>query len=117
MFRSIDTAEDEAGDDLRRMIGDAEPFALTGMVVAEVLQGLPREVRRTEAYLPQWDLLDPRGFLTYQEAVAIFWLYRSKGVSLTTTDARVGAIGPAHRASVFTLDKDFTRMARWTGLK
>ncbi|MGB2673063.1 MAG: hypothetical protein WAO11_20310, partial [Candidatus Acidiferrum sp.] len=55
-----------AGDALRRMIGDAEPFALTGIVVAEVLQGLTRDVARIEAYLAQWDLLEPTGFVTYR---------------------------------------------------
>jgi predicted nucleic acid-binding protein len=106
-----------AGDALRRMIAQAEPFALTGIVVAEVLQGLTREVARIEGYLAQWDLLEPRGFETYRAAAAIFRLCRSKGVSLTTTDALIGAIALEHGASVFTLDKDFGRMARWTGLK
>ena len=106
-----------AGDALRRMIGDAEPFALTGIVVAEVLQGLTRDVARIEAFLAQWDLLEGSGFATYREAAAIFRLCRSKGVSLTTTDALIAAIALEHGASVFTLDKDFARMARWTGLK
>lgn len=106
-----------AGDALRRMIEDAEPFSLTGIVVAEVLQGLTRDVAQIEAYLARWELLEPRGFDTYRSAAAIFRLCRSKGVSLTTTDALIGAIALEHGATVFTLDKDFTRMARWTGLR
>jgi predicted nucleic acid-binding protein len=106
-----------AGEALRRMIAQAEPFALTGIVVAEVLQGLTRDVARIEGYLAQWDLLEPRGFGTYREAAAMFRLCRNKGVSLTTTDALIGAIALEHGAGVFTLDKDFGRMARWTGLK
>jgi len=105
-----------AGHELRRMIGDAEPFALTGVVVAEVLQGLTREVSRIEHYLSQWEMLEPGGFATYREAAAIFRLARSKGVSLTTIDALIAAIAQEHRASVFTLDKDFSRIARLTGL-
>src|SRR5712664_1866908 len=73
-----------AGDELRRMIADAEPFALTGVVVAEILQGLTREASRIEHYLSQWEMLEPRGFRTYGEAAAIFRLGRTKGVSLTT---------------------------------
>jgi predicted nucleic acid-binding protein len=106
-----------SGNALRRMIAQAEPFALTGIVVTEVLQGLTRDVARIEGYLAQWDLLEPQGFETYREAAAIFRLCRSKGVSLTTTDAVIGAIALEHGASVFTLDRDFGRMARWTGLK
>jgi predicted nucleic acid-binding protein len=51
-----------AGTELHRMIEEAEPIVLTGVVVAEVLQGLTREERRIENYLTQWELLEPRGF-------------------------------------------------------
>jgi hypothetical protein len=37
-----------AGNELRRMSGDAEPFALTGLVVTGIPQGLTREVSRIE---------------------------------------------------------------------
>jgi len=40
---------------------------------------------------------------------------RPKGVSLTTIDALIAAIALEYRASVFTLDKDFSRIARLTG--
>src|SRR5260370_28554090 len=109
-------APGRAGDELRGMIRDAEPFALTGVVVAEILQGLTREVSRIEHYLSQWEMLEPGGFRTYREAAAIFPLARSKRPSLTTIDALIAAIALEHRASVFTLDKDFSRIARLTGL-
>jgi predicted nucleic acid-binding protein len=105
-----------AGHELRRMIGVAEPFALTGVVVAEILQGLTRDFGLIEHYLSQWEMLEPRGFRTYREAAAIFRLGRAKGVSLTTMDALIAAIALEHRASVFTCDKDFSRIARLTRL-
>ncbi len=105
-----------AGSELRRMISDAEPFALTGVVITEILQGLTRDVRRIEQYLSQWDLLEPSGLRTYREAAAIFRLGRAKGVSLTTVDVLIAAVALEHGASVFTLDKDFSRIARLTGL-
>jgi predicted nucleic acid-binding protein len=110
------TSPGRAGNELRRMIGDAEPLALTGVVITEILQGLTRDVRRIEQYLSQWDLLEPRGLRTYREAAAIFRLGRGKGVSLTTIDVLIAAVALEHRASVFTLDKDFSRIARLTGL-
>jgi len=106
-----------AGSELRRLIDEVEPFALTGVVVTEVLQGLTRDVNRIERFLSMWDLLEPRGFSTYREASAISRLARSKGISLTTIDTLIAAIALEHRASLFTLDKDFSRVARITALR
>ena len=106
-----------AGNELRRMIAEAEPVALTGLVAAEVLQGLTRKVRDIERYLTLWDMLKPHGFSTYRRAAAIFRLARSKGISLNTIDALIAAIAIEHGASIFTLDQDFARIARLTGLE
>lgn len=105
-----------AGRELRRMIEESEPFALTGVVVSEILQGLTREVAAIEQFLAQWELLEPRGFQTYQRAATIFRSARGKGVALTTIDTLIAAIALEHRASVFTLDRDFSRIAAITGL-
>ncbi len=93
------------------MIAEAEPFALAGVVVTEVLQGLKRDVSRIEHYLSQWDMLEPSGFRTYREAAVIFRSARAKGVAVTTVDALIVAIALEHRATLFTLDRDFTRIA------
>ena len=70
-----------SGAELRRMIEEAEPFALTGIVVAEVLQGLTRDVKRIEQYLAQWEMLEPRGFETYREAASIYRATRERDYS------------------------------------
>jgi len=106
----------DAGEELRRMISEAEPFALTGVVVTEILQGLTRDAAEIERYLSQWEMLEPKGFRTYREAARIFRLARAKGVSLTTIDALIATIALERHAGVFTLDKDFSRIARLTGL-
>jgi predicted nucleic acid-binding protein len=106
-----------AGNALRRMIEEAEPFALTGVVVAEVLQGLTRDASRVEEYLAMWEMLEPSGFPTYREAAAIFRVARSKGISLTTVDTLIAAIAIEYDASLFSLDKDFARVARITPLR
>jgi predicted nucleic acid-binding protein len=105
-----------AGAELRRMIEDSEPFALTGVVVAKVLQGLTRDAGPIEGFLAQWDMLEPQGFETYRSAAAIFRTARAQGVSLTTIDTLIAAIALAHGATVFTFDNDFSRIARITGL-
>ena len=105
------------GAELRRMIEESEPFAVTGIVVAEVLQGLTRDAGVIERFLAQWDLLEPRGFDTYRSAAAIYRTGRGKGITSSTIDSIIAAIALEHRASVFTLDQDFVRIARMTGLE
>ena len=105
-----------AGAELRRMIAEAEPFATAGIIAAEVLQGLTRDVSPIQRYLSQWEMLEPRGFATYCEAAVVFRLARAKGIMLTTIDALITAIALEYGAIVFTLDKDFGRIARITRL-
>jgi predicted nucleic acid-binding protein len=107
----LSSSPSAAGAELRRMIADAEPFALTGIVVTEVLQGLRRDVSRIEHYLSQWDILEPVGYKTYREAAVIFRTARAKGLAVTTVDALIAAIALKHGATLFTLDQDFTRIA------
>ena len=104
------------GAELRRMIQESEPFALTGVVIAEVLQGLTRDLEPIEQYLAQWDRIEAGGFETYREAARIYRTARAKGITLTTIDTLIAAIALEHGASVFTLDKDFVHVARTTHL-
>jgi predicted nucleic acid-binding protein len=104
------------GAELRRLIEESEPLALTGVVVAEVLQGLTRDAGRIERFLAQWDMLEPTGFATYREAAAIFRGARGKGISLTTIDTLIAAVAIENGTSLFTLDQDFSRIARITRL-
>lgn len=106
-----------AGGELRRMIEESEHFALAGVVVAEVLQGLTRDASTIEQFLAQCDMLEPRGFETYREAAAIYRAARAQGISLTTIDTLIATIALEHGASVFTLDQDFSRIARITRLE
>jgi predicted nucleic acid-binding protein len=106
-----------AGRELRRMIADAEPFALTGVVIAGILQGLKRDAQRIEHYLSLWEMMEPLGFSTYTHAASISRLGRSKGVSLTTIDTIIAAIAIEHNAMLFTLDTDFSRIIRFTPLR
>ena len=103
--------------ELRRMIEENEPFALTGVVIAETLQGLTRDPGRIEQFLMQWDLLVPRGFATWREAARIFRTARSKGITLTTIDTVIAAIAIEHDAALFTLDHDFAGIVRVAPLK
>jgi predicted nucleic acid-binding protein len=92
------------------MIADAEPSALTGIVLTEILQGLRRDVSRIE--LSQWEMLEPKGFSTYRQAATIiFRSARTIGVAVTTTDALIAAITSEYSATLLTLDKHFAQTA------
>ena len=101
--------------ELRRMIQQSDPFALTEVVVAEVLQGLISNADRIERFLDQWELLEPKGFQTYRTAAAIYRAARGKGMSLTTIDMLIAAIALGYEA-VSTLNDDSSRIARTTRL-
>ena len=99
------------------MIAHAEPIALTGIIASEVLQGLTRDVEEVERFLAMWDVLEPRGMSTYRAAASIFRLGRSRGINLTTIDSLLAAIAQEHNVAIFSLDKDFARISRLTGLR
>lgn len=105
------------GSELRRMIEESEPFAITGVVVAEVLQGLTRDIAAIERLLANCDMLEPVGFETYRYAAVICRAARAKGVTLTTIDTLIAAIAVEHGVKVFTLDQDFSRMAHLSALE
>jgi len=110
------SAPGPASDELAKLIERLELLALTGVVVTEVLQGLRRDARLVESYLAQIRMLEPQGFSTYLNAAAIFRTARSKGITLATIDVLIAAVALEHDAAVFTLDNDFSHIARITGL-
>ncbi|HTV53838.1 MAG TPA: type II toxin-antitoxin system VapB family antitoxin [Terriglobia bacterium] len=70
-----------------------------------------------ENYLTLWDLLEPEGLKTYRRAARLSRLVRSQGAMLTTVDALIPTFALDYGAVLFTLDKDFSRLASFTDLK
>jgi predicted nucleic acid-binding protein len=106
-----------AGRELRRLIESAEPLALSGIIVSEILQGLVRDAATIEGFLAQWDMVEPAGFETYVRAAELFREARAHGLTLTTVDALIAALAIENGLQLFTLDKDFGRLARWAPLE
>ncbi|MBV9072322.1 MAG: PIN domain nuclease [Acidobacteria bacterium] len=105
-----------AGRELRRLIATSENLAFTGLTVTEVLQGLTRNIDQVDSFLSKWKVLEPLDRGTYVHAAAIFRLARSQGIRVATIDAIIAAVALEQSASVFSLDKDFQRIAVLTGL-
>lgn len=99
------------------MIHAAEPIILTGIIVTEILQGLVRDVAIVEKFLAHWDLVEPAGFRTYARAAELYRQARSHALTLTTVDVLIATLAIENRVRLFTLDKDFSRLARWTPLE
>jgi predicted nucleic acid-binding protein len=108
-----------AGAELRRLIVEGEPVALTGIIVSEVLQGLAREIEEVERFLAMWEVIEPRGLSTYRAAAGISRLARTRtrGISLTTIDSLIAAIALGQDVALFSLDKDFAHISKLTGLR
>jgi len=111
----LNSAQSAAGDELERLIRVGAPLAVTGLIVAEVLQGLRREISPVTGILGRWRVLEPRGLATYEAAAAIFREARRRGITLTTVDAVIAALALDYGAALFTLDRDFWRL-KFTGL-
>ena len=112
----LNSSRGPAGDELERLISSNAPLVLTGLVVTEVLQGLKRDVGLVAGLLARWPLIEPGGFATYEAAAMIFRQARSRGLTLTTVDAVLAALALEYDAALFTLDRDFKRLA-FTGLR
>jgi predicted nucleic acid-binding protein len=104
-----------AGTELNRLISASEPFALTGLVLAEVSQGLRYNVAEIEEFLLQWEVLEPR-ISTYREAAGLFRLARSRGIAATTVDTVLAATALEHKAALFTIDVGLKRIAGLGGI-
>jgi predicted nucleic acid-binding protein len=112
----LNSAPSPAGDELARLINASAPLVLTGLVVAEVLQGLRRDVAAVTKLLARWPLIEPAGFATYAAAAAIFRQARRGGITLTTIDALLAALALEYDAALFTLDQGFVRLS-FTGVR
>jgi predicted nucleic acid-binding protein len=105
-----------AGDELERLIRSGAPLVLAGVIVTEVLQGLKREVAEVARLLAGWPLIEAGGFPTYVVAAGIFRQARERGLTLSTVDALLASLAIEYQAALFTLDKDFERLA-FSGLR
>ena len=105
-----------AGNELERLIRSDAELVLAGVVVTEVLQGLRRDVQEIARLLARWPLIEPDGFDTYVFAAGIFRQARARGSTLATVDALLASLAIEYQASLFTLDKDFERLA-FSGLQ
>jgi predicted nucleic acid-binding protein len=102
---------------LSRMLGRDDVF-LTGLVLQEVLQGFRSEAtfRNVARRLQVFPLLQ-LDRAHYVAAAHVRRACATAGVTASTADCQIAAAAIEHRCAVFTLDRDFERIARHTTLR
>lgn len=111
----------EAALCLERLVREEAPFALTSVVVQEVLQGArdEREWRRLHPYLTSQLQLEPRDPLeTSVRAARIFFDCRRRGLTVrSATDCWVAQIALEHDVPLLHDDRDYEAVRRVRPLK
>jgi predicted nucleic acid-binding protein len=96
-------------------------FATCGPVVQEVLQGLrpgPQSDAFREAFLAIPVLSDPIPLNVFVSAAEIYRQGRQRGLTIrSSVDCLIAAIAIENRIPVWHRDRDFTAIARYTGLE
>jgi len=100
---------------LDQMLADEMPFALTGVIYQEILQGADSN----ESYARLADYFGSQRFLhpvdnieTYALAAAIYMRCRRAGVTIRSTiDCLIAQIAIEHGAGLLHDDRDFVQMA------
>ena len=102
----------------RDLIADDAPMAIPGVVLQELLSGLKtlEGFRRVEDILSGFPLLLARRE-THVEGARIRTRCRAKGIVASTVDCLIAAHAIEAGGELFTLDEDFTAIARHCGLK
>ncbi|GAB4365193.1 MAG: PIN domain nuclease [Deltaproteobacteria bacterium] len=99
--------------------GEAD-VALTEMILAEVLQGVPsdREFARLRRDLASFLLLRPGSEETYVHAAKLYRTGRKRGVTIRSLiDCLIAAIAMEHGAVILHRDRDYERISGYAPLK
>jgi predicted nucleic acid-binding protein len=104
---------------LRNAIVEDFDVVVPGIVVTEVLRGVPgeREARRLEYVFGQFEPAPALDERDYREAARLYRHCRAKGVTIpSTTDCLIAQLAVRHRLTMVTRDRDFRAIARVTSL-
>ena len=100
----------------REQLEARQPFALTGLIYLEVLQGVrePAAAKKVSAYLRgQLFLVPRRGLQTYEAAADLYRRCRAAGVTVRSTiDCLVAQTAIEYGAALLHSDRDYERIAR-----
>jgi len=104
---------------LEQSILDNEDLALSGIILTEILQGIPDDTtyRRVRRYLSALIML-PMPESVFVRAADIYRKLRKQGITIRkTNDCIIAATALEHRCQLLHNDKDFKPIAKHYSLK
>ena len=110
-------AEPQVSVALRRLVAEDAPMGVPGIVLQELLSGVRtlQEFDRLKGIMDGFPLVIARRE-DHLTAARIANACARKGVPTSTVDSLIVALAVSRKAALFTIDKDFARMAPHCGL-
>ena len=100
-------------------IGEGADVALTGVILAEILQGIPSDTEfgNLRKALSSFRILQPVSDETYVQAARLYRAGRKRGVTIRSlVDCLIAAIAMEYRAVVLHKDRDYERISEFAPL-
>ncbi|TFG61152.1 MAG: PIN domain nuclease [Deltaproteobacteria bacterium] len=104
----------------KEAIRKSDDVALTELVLAEILQGIPSDAgfAKLRKVLSSFRRLRPASEETYVRAAGLYRTGRKRGVTIRSLiDCLIAAIAMEHGASVLHRDRDYERISEYSPLK
>lgn len=116
--KTLKANEELAVKKLRKLIDYGEHVFITGIILQEILQGIKNRghFERVKKVFLYYEVLNAHGD-DHVYAAELFNKCRSKGVTASTVDFLIAAIAIKNDCRLFTADKDFECIARYTELQ
>lgn len=110
-------AEPQVAATLRRLVTEDAPMGVPGIVFQELLSGVRgyTEFARLKAVMDGFHLVLAAS-TDHVAAARIANACARRGVPTSTVDCLIAALALSRKAALFTVDKDFARMAPHCGL-
>ena len=105
---------------LRNFLERDELLAITGLIYAEILQGIRdrKMVERVKRDLSVLTILDPSGLPAYEAAAGLYHACRVRGVTLRSmVDCVIAAVAIENRIPILHKDLDFSQIAKYSELE
>ena len=117
-LRRRKTSDDPQSEKLAAALRQAQPIALLGIIVQEILQGVrdPRAFKKVRESLAAFPLiaLDREDYVA---AAELRNLCAARGVQASTIDFQIAAACARHDCALLTSDQDFERISQHSRLQ